>query len=96
VAPYPWRLTGDDWQHEIVIEDQSMSIVGLKFAVCLDGQRACPLEDCGGAWGYVHLLEVLSDPDHEEFDDMTEWIGDYFDPELCDLSEINVALQRFG
>ncbi len=87
---------GDDWQHEIVIEDQSMSIAGLKFAVCLDGQRACPLEDCGGAWGYVHLLEVLSDPDHEEFDDMTGWIGDYFDPELCDLSEINVALQRFG
>lgn len=73
-----------------------MSIVGLKFAVCLDGQQACPPEDCGGPYGYGHLLEVLADPDHEEFDDMTEWIGDYFDPELCDLVEINVVLQRFS
>jgi len=39
---------------------------------------------------------VLADPDHEEFDDMTGWIDGYFDPELCDLGEINVALQRFG
>ncbi len=87
---------GDDWQHEVVVENQTMSNMALRFAVCLDGQRACPPEDCGGAYGYAHLLDVLADPDHEEFDDMTEWIGDYFDPELCDLSEINVVLQRFG
>lgn len=87
---------GDGWQHEIVVENLSTSLAGLRFAVCLDGQRACPPEDCGGAYGYDHLLAVLDDPDHEEFDDMTEWIGDYFDPELCDLGQINVVLQRLA
>lgn len=36
----------DDWLHEIVIEHRSTSIVGLKFAVYLDDQQACPPEDC--------------------------------------------------
>ena len=36
------------WEHEVVIEELTWSSFGLKFAVCIDGQRACPPEDCGG------------------------------------------------
>ena len=40
---------------------------GVEYPICLAGKRACPPEDCGGLGGYEHLLEVIRDPDHEEY-----------------------------
>jgi hypothetical protein len=40
----------------------------------------CPPEDCGGPWGYAEMLEAIADPKHECHADLTEWIGDDFDP----------------
>ena len=64
--------------------------------MCLDGQRSCPPEDCGGPPGYANLLETISDPAHEEFDDYIEWVGKDFDPEAFSLASTNAALQRIG
>ena len=44
---------GDSWEHEIVVEEFARPPLGLKHAVCLDGQNACPPEDCGGTGGYA-------------------------------------------
>jgi len=41
----------------------------------------CPPEDCGGPWGYAELLEAIKDPTHERHAELTEWIGDDFDPD---------------
>jgi hypothetical protein len=38
----------------------------VKYPICIDGQRACPSEDCGGVNGYNRLLKTLSDPEDEE------------------------------
>lgn len=40
----------------------------------------CPPEDCGGPWGYAELLKAIKDPKHERHAELTEWIGDNFDP----------------
>jgi hypothetical protein len=85
---------GDSWRHEVVIESIDLVSFMLKFAVCLDGQRACPPEDCGGTGGYKEFLEAIVNPDHEEHDDYVGWVGKYFDPELFSLGETNTALQR--
>ena len=66
---------------------------GQRYPVCLTGKRACPPEDCGGVWGYASFLEALHDPEHPEHEEMLEWIGGAFDPEVFDLDEVNVALQ---
>lgn len=87
---------GDDWQHQVVVEDTHTIPFALNFAVCLDGQRSCPPEDCGGVPGYASLLEAISDPAHEEFDDYIEWVGKDFDPEEFSLATTNAALQRLG
>ena len=34
---------GDDWAHQVVVEELICSASELKFAVCLDGQNTCPL-----------------------------------------------------
>lgn len=85
---------GDSWEHEVVVEDFVRTPRGLKHAVCLDGQNACPPEDCGGVGGYAELLEVLADPEHEEHDHLMGWVGGAFDATFFDLAGVNVALQH--
>jgi len=85
---------GDGWRHEVVVEDVTRTARALKFAVCIDGQNACPPEDCGGPPGYAELLDVLADPGHEDYDRMLAWAGGQFDPTEFDLVVANAALQQ--
>jgi hypothetical protein len=85
---------GDSWRHEVIIESIDLVSLMLKSAVCLDGQRACPPEDCGGTGGYENFLEAMADPEHDEHDDYVGWLGLPFDPELFSVAETNVTLQR--
>jgi hypothetical protein len=34
----------------------------------------------------------ISDPKHNEHDDLLEWVGGEFDPETLDLNEVNQRL----
>jgi hypothetical protein len=66
----------------------------LKYAVCLDGENACPPEDCGGAGGYRELIEALADPAHEQHGELLEWLGGPVDPTHFGVAEANGRLQR--
>jgi hypothetical protein len=83
---------GDNWQHTIQVEKVLDAESGVHYPRCLAGKRACPPEDCGGPWGYQEFLEAIRDPEHEQHEDMTEWIGGEFDPEKFDLEAVNEAL----
>jgi hypothetical protein len=85
---------GDSWEHEIVVEDITPADPGVRYPRCLDGRRAAPPEDCGGAWGYAELLQVLGDPTHEEHAERREWLRRGFDPERFDLAAANQAVMR--
>ena len=82
---------GDSWNHEILLEVILLKEKGIKYPQCIDGQRACPPEDCGGVWGYKNLLKILRDPNHEEYKSMTEWLSGWYgkyDPEAFDSKRI--------
>lgn len=65
--------------------------------VCLSGKRQCPPEDSGGVWRFRHMLTVLADPDHEEYERVTEWMAPDFDPEAFSVEAVNKALRgMFG
>ncbi len=85
---------GDGWEHELLIERAIPAEKGRRYPLCLAGKRACPPEDCGGPPGYERLLEVLRDPKHEEYEEMREWIGGPFDPEVFDPKEVNRMLKQ--
>ena len=87
---------GDSWEHRIDVEKVLPPERGVFYPRCIGGKRACPPEDCGGVWGYEHLLEVLGDPRHPEHQEMLEWIGGAFDPEAFDLRAVNEALANLG
>jgi len=84
---------GDGWRHMLEVIEIGTPEPGVRYPVCLAGERACPPEDCGGIWGYYNLLEAIIDPKHENHDDMVEWLGGPFDPEHFDLKEINRLLK---
>jgi len=65
---------GDSWEHEILFEGVFIKEKKVKYPRCIAGERACPPEDCGGPPGYFHLLDVIKDPKHEEYEDMIDWL----------------------
>jgi len=79
---------GDNWEHKIVVEKVAPADPTVAYPVCTGGRRACPPEDCGGVWGYQHLLEILADPSHEEHESMLEWVGGPFDSAAFNPADI--------
>ncbi len=84
---------GDGWEHEVLLEKILEKDPKVKYPVCLKGKNACPPEDCGGVWGYADLVQVMQDPQHEEHEEMKEWLGGELDPEAFDLDEVNRRLR---
>jgi len=85
---------GDGWVHEVTVESLVWSPTALKFAVCLDGQNACPPDDIGGPSGFSEFLEALAEPMHDDHRSYLEWIGFPYDPKRFDLVNTNALLQR--
>jgi hypothetical protein len=86
---------GDSWEHKILLEKVLPYDSKTALPVCIKGKRACPPEDCGGIWGYEELLETISDANHPEHDDMQEWLGGDFNPEIFDIEGINEDLAEY-
>jgi hypothetical protein len=87
---------GDDWVHKIKLE--KILPAGSASLTCLAGGGACPPDDCGGAWGYAGLKEIVADPDDEEHEEMLEWLclddPSGFDPALFSVDDVNARLKR--
>lgn len=85
---------GDSWEHVLQIEKIIPAAEGAKTLVCLAGRGRCPMEDCGGIWGYYRMVEILEDPAHPEYADIEEWTGGKIDPDEFDLDAVNAALRQ--
>lgn len=88
---------GDSWNHEIVLEKILEEDKNIFYPVCTDGKNACPVEDCGGIWGYEDLVKVLKNKKHPEHEEMKEWLGleedEDFDPKEFNKEYINESLK---
>ena len=85
---------GDSWNHDIILEKIIKEEDTGQIPRCIKGKRNCPPEDCGGTWGYNDLLLTISNPKHEDYESMMEWLGGNFDPEHFDIDEINNNLRQ--
>ncbi len=91
---------GDDWEHEIVVEELLDADAEVHYPVLMAANGACPPEDCGGTWGYKELKEILADPSHDQHQEMLAWLGlddaSEFDPGRFDADEIEEELALSG
>lgn len=78
---------GDSWRHQILLESIHLAKSRARYPKCIDGQRACPPEDCGGAWGYQDIIKILADRKHPEYGETKEWVG-RFNPERFDHQKV--------
>ena len=85
---------GDSWEHEVVVEKCLTSEPGCAYPACLAGERHGPPEDCGGIPGFYNLLEAIGDPEHEEHQELLDWVGGRFDPESFSVDAVNQRLQK--
>jgi hypothetical protein len=83
---------GDGWEHGIAVEKVLPPEVGHAYPICVNGKRHGPPEDCGGVPGFYNLLEAIGDPEHDQHEEMRDWLGDDFDPEAFSVDEVNRRL----
>jgi hypothetical protein len=83
---------GDGWQHTVELEKVVPADPTTRYPICVTGARACPPEDCGGTWGYGDFLKAISDPKHEQHEEMLQWVGRPFDRHWFNLLLANLRL----
>ena len=83
---------GDGWEHTIYVERLVDPEPGVLYPRLIAVSGRCPPEDCGGPFGYADLLEAIKDPLHERHSELTEWIGDEFDPEADDAKYLTAGV----
>ena len=87
---------GDNWLHTVTLEAAADAAPDVTYPRLLEAHGRCPPEDCGGPDGYVHYLEAISDPDHEDHAEMVEWRGPGFEPEIVDEDAIRNGFAALG
>lgn len=85
---------GDSWEHDIVFEKWAEANKTTPYPTCIAGENNAPPEDCGGIPGYYLMLEAVKDKNHPDHEDLTEWLGEDFDPAFFDMTQINVRLKK--
>ncbi len=86
---------GDSWEHAISVDKiLAPDSAATSTALCVDGARACPPEDCGGVWGYDDLRKILKNRKHPEHKNMKEWLGHEIDAEAFDVEKTNLWLRK--
>ncbi|WP_421950810.1 plasmid pRiA4b ORF-3 family protein [Pelagibacterium sp.] len=77
---------GDNWRH--AIQAKFVKADTEPFPSCLAGARACPPEDCGGAYDYPDFVERLTNVDHPDHAETKAW-APIFEPEIFNVSQAN-------
>ncbi len=83
---------GDDWLHEIILEEIGEGDEDDYYPKCIGGERNCPPENCGGVPGYNALLKIINHPGHPDHESMMDWLDEDWEPEYFDVELVNDML----
>lgn len=84
---------GDDWQHRVAIE-RIIDDWEYNYPKVIKYKGDCPIEDCGGIYGYYECLEIISDANHSEYEERLDWMESQGYPQEYDLDYTNGQLQN--
>ena len=88
---------GDGWEHTIRVEAIVPASPGILYPRLLHAEGRCPPEDVGGPPGYAEYLDAMADPRHDRHDELLQWRGPGFDPDIVDVAVLSadvLALAR--
>jgi hypothetical protein len=84
---------GDGWEHEVLFEGFLPAEKGVRYPLCVEGERACPPEDVGGTHGYQEYVRAMANPRHKQHKEFLEWSGP-FDPEKFDAQAATKEMRK--
>lgn len=87
---------GDGWKHKLELIEISNAPQNELLPSLVSGQNACPPEDCGGAYRYREIIEILADSMHEEHQSILEWLGPKFNPNTFNIIKIEKGIGVLG
>ncbi|HEY2749819.1 plasmid pRiA4b ORF-3 family protein [Phenylobacterium sp.] len=87
---------GDGWEHTVKIERLGDPAPEAVYPMLLHAEGRCPPEDSGGPWGYAELLKAVADPEHERHAELSEWIGEDFDPNAIDVEALTLSVEHLA
>jgi len=86
---------GDGWEFLITTEGLEPLTEGeAPHIICLGGEKAGPIEDCGGIGSFLSILKVLAGPDKKAKKKIA-WMCEGYDPDHFDLEKTNLKLASF-
>lgn len=86
---------GDGWYHHVVLK-KTVSDSGDFRQQLVGGERAGPLEDCGGVPGYERMAAFVvtgEDPYGDDPEELADWIDDWH-PDEFDLEAVKQSFDR--
>ena len=91
---------GDSFTHTLTLREvhRYMRRKGVVFdpEYCIaGGENSCPPDDVGGIYGYEHMLEVLRNPDDEEYQEYRDWLPEGFDPKRFNIHDARLRVWDF-
>ncbi len=87
---------GDNWRHHIILDSVRQGEDHTDYPAFVGGARRAPPDDVGGISGFEAFLEAVTDPRHEDHDQMLEWNDGSFDPEDIDERDIRMIIGNFA
>ena len=84
---------GDEWRHEVLLEDLPPQSQYRTDPICIDGENACPPEDIGGPFAYMDYLAMLRGDDEREAEYAHIILSRCFKPDRFDKNAVNRRLK---
>jgi hypothetical protein len=84
----------DGWKIELCSEQINNDFHQNQTVECIEGSRHGPVEDSGGARGYMEKAKIYGNPNHKRYLEVRKLIGPNFDPEAFDLVRTNEMLKE--
>jgi hypothetical protein len=86
---------GDGWYHDILFEGCLRAEPGVRYPICVEGERACPPEDVGGVSGFADFVRAMTMDPKDKAEDEDE-DGDEYDEEKEDDEEAQQFRAWYG
>ena len=91
---------GDNFTHTLTLREVHRYMrrngVAPDPEYCITGgENSCPPDDVGGIYGYEHMLEVLQNPDDEEYQEYKDWLPEGFDPKRFNIHDARLRVWDF-
>ena len=87
---------GDGWEHTLKIGKISEPVPGDLYPRLTQATGRCPPEDVGGFPGYENFLDAMADPNHPDHEDLKDWYGGIFDPNLIETDELTLQVLQLA